>query len=191
MKGRLIGYVRISTSDQEIHQQMDALKRAGCKKQHIYFDEPGAVKAERPGLDQCLQELRYGDTLIVWRLDVPGKSLRHLITLVDLLQQKGIGFRSLCDSAIDTTSSSGELVFNIFSALAMVERRLIQESTKAGLKEARARGRKGGRKPTVNDDLKVQLVKKMSQNTSVNVIDICKTLNISRATYYRYLSVIE
>jgi DNA invertase Pin-like site-specific DNA recombinase len=191
MKGRLIGYVRISPSDQERHLQMDALKQAGCKKQNIYFDELGAAKSERPGLNQCLQEIRNGDTLIVWRLEVLGKSLRHLIMLVEQLQQQGTGFRSICDEAIDTTSESGELVCNIFSALAMVERRLIQENTKAGLQEARARGRKGGRKPTLNDDLKVQLVKKMSQNTRVSVSEICETLKISRATYYRYLAIAE
>ncbi|NHQ60098.1 recombinase family protein [Chlorobium sp. BLA1] len=191
MEGRFIGYVRTLPSDQEHHLQMDALQLAGCQPHHIFSDKPGGVKSERPGFEQCLQELRQGDTLVVWRLDGPGKSVHHLIQLFEKLQKMGIGFRSICDEAIDTTKDWGMVVFNIFSSLSMVERRLLQENTKAGLREARAIGRKGGRKPTVNDDLKVQLVKKMSQNTSISVSEICETLKISRATYYRYLSIAE
>jgi DNA invertase Pin-like site-specific DNA recombinase len=189
MKGRLIGYARVSTSDQELQVQINALKQAGCKKKDIYTDLASGAKSPRPSLDQCLNELGKGDTLIVWRLDRLGRSIHHLISLIDELQQRGVGFRSLCDAAIDTTSASGELIFNVFSSLAQFERRLIQERTQTGLKAAKAQNRKGGRNPTSVDDPKVQLVKKMSENTSISVSDICKTLNISRATYYRYLSI--
>ncbi|MGD0209945.1 MAG: recombinase family protein [Desulfomonilia bacterium] len=149
------------------------------------------AKAERPGLDTCLNELKKGDILLVWRLDRLGRSMPHLVGLVEQLLQKGIGFRSLCDGAIDTTTASGELVFNIFSSLAQFERRLIQERTRAGLSAARARGRIGGRKPTQSDSPKVKMAKKMFKDKSVSIADICLTLRISRATLYRYISLPE
>ena len=113
----------------------------------------------------------------------------HLINLVTELRERGVGFRSICDCAIDTTTASGELVFNIFSALAQVEKRLIQERTRAGLSVARARGRKGGRKPIDPQEPRVQMAKTMHQDKSVSIADICQTLNISRATLYRYLAL--
>jgi DNA invertase Pin-like site-specific DNA recombinase len=115
----------------------------------------------------------------------------HLVGLVEQLKTRGIGFRSLCDGAIDTTTASGELVFNIFSSLAQFERRLMQERTKAGLSAARARGRRGGRRPVQIDNPKVKMVKKMSKDKSMGINEICSTLRISRATYYRYLTLQE
>ena len=141
--GQLIGYARVSTNGQELQLQLDALQKAGCSKKKIYTDKVSGSKSARPGLDKCLQELKPGDTLIVWRIDRLGRSVRHLIDVVEDLRQRGIGFKSVCDGAIDTTTASGELVFHIFTALAQFERRLIQERTNAGLKAARARGRLG------------------------------------------------
>jgi DNA invertase Pin-like site-specific DNA recombinase len=191
MKGRLVGYARISTNGQELDLQLDALMKAGCKKDLIFTDKVSGAKAERPGLDSCLKELKKGDILLVWRLDRLGRSMPHLVGLVEQLLQKGIGFRSICDGAIDTTTASGELVFNIFSSLAQFERRLIQERTRAGLSAARARGRIGGRKPIQSDNPKVKMAKKMHKDKSVSIADICSTLRISRATLYRYTSLPE
>ncbi len=189
MDGRLIGYARVSTSGQELNLQLDALKQAGCKKQQIFTDQISGSKAERPGLAECLKELKKGDTLIIWRLDRLGRSLRNLIDIVERLQKRGVGFRSINDGGIDTNTASGEMIFNIFGTLAQFERRLIQERTQAGLTAARARGRKGGRPKISQDDPKVQMAKKMSKNMSISIGEICATLKISRASYYRYLGL--
>jgi DNA invertase Pin-like site-specific DNA recombinase len=186
---RLIGYARVSTNGQELQLQTDALLKADVPKKLIFVDKVSGAKAARPGLDECLGQLQEGDTLIVWRLDRLGRSVRHLIDLVEQLRQRKIGFKSLCDGAIDTTTASGELIFRIFTALAQFERRLIQGRTKAGLTAARARGRLGGRKPMAVDDPRVQTAKKMHADKSMPVADICKTLRISRPTLYRYLSL--
>lgn len=169
--------------------QMDALQQAGIPKPRIYLDKICGAKDERAGLDRCLADLKEGDTLVVWRLDRFGRSIRHLIDLVEQLRQRKIGFKSICDGAIDTTTASGELIFHVFAALAQFERRLIQERTKAGLTAARARGRLGGRKPKAVDDPEVQMAKKMHGDKTIPVGDICKTLRISRATLYRYLAM--
>ena len=124
---RLIGYARVSTVEQDLQLQLDALNKAGCAE--IFTDKPSGARESRPGLDACLAAPEPGDTLVVWRLDRLGRSMPHLVSLVDDLLGKGIGFRSLLDGAIDTTTASGELMFNIFSSLAQFERRLIQERT--------------------------------------------------------------
>lgn len=186
---KLVGYARVSTSEQDVQLQLDALEKAGCAKNKIFIDKISGAKAERPGLEKCLAELESGDTLLVWRLDRLGRSMIHLITLIEELGKKGIGFHSLCDGAINTTTASGELIFNIFSSLAQFERRLIQERTRAGLEAARARGRNGGRKRLENNDPKVQMAKRMHKDHNMSINDICKTLKISRASFYRYLSL--
>ena len=186
---RLIGYARVSTNGQELRLQMDALQKAGVPKKLIYVDKVSGSKADRPGLDECLSHLTKGDTLIVWRLDRLGRSVRHLIDLVEQLRQRGVGFKSICDGAIDTTTASGELIFNVFASLAQFERRLIQERTRAGLTAARARGRLGGRKPIAVNDPRVQTAKKMHADKSIPVADICSTLRISRPTLYRWLAM--
>ena len=191
MKGRLIGYARVSTNGQELNLQLDALKKAGCKKGLIYTDKMSGAKSERPGLDACLKELKEGDTLIVWRLDRLGRNMHDLIDLVEQLHQMKVGFRSICESHVDTTSATGELIFHIFSSLAQFERRLIQERTMAGLSAARARGRVGGRRPIQNDDPKVKTAKTMIKDKSMSIADICSSLRISRATLYRYTSLPE
>lgn len=187
--GRLIGYARVSTGEQDLALQLDALRQAACSDKNIFTDKISGSKKERPGLDRCLQELKRGDTLVVWRLDRLGRSVLHLIQLVNDLKERGVGFKSLCDGAVDTTTASGELIFHIFTALAHFERRLIQERTKAGLTAARARGRLGGRKPIDPANPKVQTAKIMSQDRKMPIKDICSTLGISRPTFYRYLAL--
>ena len=183
----LYGYARVSTDDQDLALQLDALEQAGCAEPHLFTDKISGAKTERPGLDACLAKLQSGDTLLVWRLDRLGRSMAHLVSLVEELRQKDIGFRSLCDGAIDTTTASGELVFNIFSALAQFERRLIQERTRAGLQAARARGKTGGRKPLSINDPRVKVAKALNDDKSLNVATICKQMQISRSTFYRLL----
>jgi DNA invertase Pin-like site-specific DNA recombinase len=186
---KLVGYARVSTQDQDVRLQQDALKGAGCRERDIFIDRASGARTERPGLDACLQTLEAGDTLLVWRLDRLGRSMPHLVLLIEQLLHRRIGFRSLCDGAIDTTTASGELMFHIFSALAQFERRLIQERTTAGLAAARARGRKGGRKPLTADDPRVQTAKRMHHDHGMPIAHICRTLKVSRATCYRYLTV--
>jgi len=188
---KLVGYARVSTNDQDVQLQLNALDAAGCAKNNIFIDHISGMRTERPGLEKCIVELETGDTLLVWRLDRLGRSMSHLVALIEDLGKKGIGFRSLCDGTIDTTTASGELIFNIFSSLAQFERKLIQERTKAGLEAARARGRKGGRKKISPQNPKVLTAKRMHKNHGMNINDICKTLDISRASFYRYLALDE
>ena len=187
--GRLLGYARVSTDDRDLSLQIDALEKHGIAKSLIFMDKLSGARSDRPGLAKCLDALQGGDVLVVWRLDRLGRSMRHLISLVEDLRGRGIGFRSLNEGAIDTTSASGELIFNIFSALAQFERRLIQERTKAGLAAARARGRRGGRPRVESEQATVRAAKKLAGDKSITIDDICKTLGISRSTYYRYLSL--
>lgn len=188
-KSKTLGYARVSTYDQNLDLQLDALMKAGCEKKNIFIDKISGAKSDRPGLNNCLTALSSGDVLMVWRLDRLGRSMTHLVSLVELLKEKNIGFRSLCDGAIDTTSASGELVFNIFSSMVQFERRLIQERTQAGLAAARARGRRGGRPKIDSNDSKVQTAKKMHQDKTLSIEEICRVLNISRPSFYRYLAM--
>ncbi len=144
----LIGYARVSTADQTLDPQKDALTQTGCLI--IYDDIVSGAKVERPGLSEAISYARDGDTLVVWKLDRLGRSMQHLIETVMDLKAKGVGFRSITEG-VDTTTSGGTLVFHLFGALAQFERDLIRERTQAGLKAAAARGRKGGRKPVVSD----------------------------------------
>jgi len=186
---RLIGYARVSKLEQDLNSQLNALQKVGCDKNKIFVDKMSGSKNDRPGLAACLSELQNGDTLLVWRLDRLGRSMIHLVSLIEELRLKGINFKSICDGTIDTTTASGELIFNVFSSLAQFERRLIQERTRAGLEAARARGKSGGRKKIEGTDPKVLTAKKMHKDQSISIDDICKTLKISRATFYRYLTL--
>ncbi len=179
----LIGYARVSTEDQNLDLQRDALEKAGCEQ--IYTDKVSGTKAERKGLTEALSHLRSGDTLVVWRLDRLGRSLRHLIDTVTDLQERGVGFKSLTEN-IDTTTSGGKLVFHIFAALAEFEREIIRERTKAGLTAARARGKSGGR-PKALTDKQVQMLRNLAADPNNSIEDICQTLGIGRTTYYRYV----
>ena len=145
----LIGYARVSTPDQKLSLQHDALQRAGCDR--VFDDQASGARTDRPGLAEALAYLRAGDTLVVWKLDRLGRSMSHLIEKVGELVARGIGFRSLTEN-IDTTTPGGMLVFNIFGSLAQFERDLIRERTQAGLRAARERGSKGGRRPVVTPD---------------------------------------
>lgn len=181
--GRLIGYARVSTSDQDLSLQLDALRDADCHDEQIFLDRASGARRARPGLEICVETLVPGDTLLVWRLDRLGRSMAHLVTLIEQLLQRQVKFRLLCDGAIDTTTASGELVFNIFSALAQFERRLIQERTRAGLAAARARGRRGGRNPLQADHPRVRMAYTIYADQRLTVTDICGTLCISQATF--------
>jgi DNA invertase Pin-like site-specific DNA recombinase len=143
-----IGYARVSTTEQDLALQLDALAKAGCAR--VFEDRASGAKAERPGLAAALNFAREGDILTVWKLDRLGRSLPHLIEAVSVLERRGVSFRSLTE-AIDTTTPGGRLVFHIFGALGQFERDLIRERTRAGLDAATARGRQGGRKPVVTD----------------------------------------
>jgi DNA invertase Pin-like site-specific DNA recombinase len=180
----LIGYARVSTADQTLALQQDALNKSGCDQ--IYTDTASGTAAERTGLEQALSHLRKGDTLVVWRLDRLGRSLRHLIETVTALDERGIGFRSITEN-IDTTTSGGKLVFHIFGALAEFERDINRDRTQAGLQAARTRGRLGGRPKTLATSKKVEMAKRLYASKSLSVLEICRSINISRATFYRYI----
>jgi DNA invertase Pin-like site-specific DNA recombinase len=184
-----IGYARVSTADQTLSLQQDALTSAKCAP--IYTDTMSGTKDRRPGLEQALSHLRVGDTLVVWRLDRLGRSLKHLIDTIQDLEQRGVGFKSLTEN-IDTTTPGGKLIFHIFGSLAEFERALIVERTQAGLAAARARGRKGGRpRGSVRyDPKKFALAQQLYDEQKRSVADICMTLGIARTTFYRYLSLV-
>ena len=186
---RCFGYARVSTDDQDLSLQIDALIRFGIEPGDIFTDKISGAKEDRPGLSKCLNSLQKGDTLVVWRLDRLGRSMRHLVTLIEELREQNIGFKSISDGAIDTTSASGEMIFNIFAALAQFERRLIQERTNAGLAAARARGRKGGRPKISPDQARIVLAQRLYQDKSISLDDICETLKVSRSTLYRYIRI--
>jgi DNA invertase Pin-like site-specific DNA recombinase len=184
----LIGYARVSTNEQNLDLQRDALLKAGVAVKDIYTDKVTGVKSERPGLKQALSHLREGDTFIVWRLDRLGRSLKHLIETVTNLKNQGIVFKSLTEN-IDTSTATGNLVFQIFGALAEFERNLITERTVAGLDAARARGRKGGRPRRNPSSGRVGLAKRLYNDGTISIPDILKTLNVSKATLYRWLDL--
>jgi DNA invertase Pin-like site-specific DNA recombinase len=181
--GHLLGYARVSTTDQHPHLQVDALERARCYR--VFTETASGARTERPILAQVSDQLRPGDTLVVWKLDRLGRSLRHLVDTVTGLAERGIGFRSL-QEAIDTTTPGGKLVFHVFAALAEFERDLIRERTAAGLAAARARGRHGGR-PSVLGGQKLRVAQEMYRSGQYTVSAIAQTLGVSRASLYRHL----
>src|SRR6202795_3429792 len=167
----LIGYARVSTQDQTLNLQQDALEKIGCSK--IFTDTASGATTDRKGLDEALKYVREGDSLVVWKLDRLGRSLKHLIETVTALQSTGIAFQSITEN-IDTSTATGQLVFHIFGALAEFERNLIKERSIAGLSAARARGRRGGR-PKLNTSLsKVAAAKKLYRDKTNSINDICK-----------------
>ena len=180
--GPIIGG-RSSTGEQNLDLQVDALENADCK--HIFKEVMSGAIADRPKLEESLKFMREGDTLVVWRLDRLGRSLKHLIELINQLHDRKQFFKSLQEN-IDTVSSSGKLIFHIFGALAEFERNIISERTTAGLKAARARGRQGGR-PRSIDDKTIEMARKLIDEGSNSISEICKNLGISRDSLYRYL----
>jgi DNA invertase Pin-like site-specific DNA recombinase len=180
-----VGYARVSTADQTLNLQLDALKKAECNK--IFTDTVSGAKGERKGLAEALDYVREGDSLVVWRLDRLGRSLKDLIERLTELHQRNIGFKSLTEN-IDTTTSGGKLIFHIFGALAEFERDLIRERTNAGLTAARTRGKKGGRpKSPLSEDKKLQLARQMYEDKKIPIADIYKSLHIPRSTFYKYV----
>src|SRR5947208_363807 len=181
----LLGYARVSTQEQTLDLQTDALKAAGCDPDHIYKDTKSGASAERSGLQEAMNHLRAGDTLVVWRLDRLGRTLKHLIATITELSEKGIGFKSLQEN-MDTTTSGGKLIFHIFGALAEFEREVIKERTNAGLQAARARGRLGGR-PKIQslEPKKIALARKLYEDGNTPVQEICDTLHKGKSTLYR------
>lgn len=178
-----IGYARVSTSDQTLDLQKDALTKAGCEE--IFSDVASGAKTDRAELEKAITHMRRGDTLVVWKLDRLGRSLRHLIDTVTRIKEKGCSFISITEG-ISTVTAGGELVFHIFGALAQFERELIKERTNAGLQAARARGKLGGR-PKNTDFSKIFIAQQLHKDNKNSIDSICKTLKISRPTLYRYL----
>lgn len=178
-----IGYARVSTDDQNLDLQRDALLKAGCSV--IYEEAASGKSAARPELEQCRKALRAGDTLVVWRLDRLGRSLPDLVQIVAELERQGVAFESLTEK-IETSSAAGKLVFHVFAALAEFERNLIRERTHAGLAAARARGRKGGRKPKL-DEKDVKEIRALWRDKSIPVADIARRYGVSRTTLYKHL----
>ena len=182
--GHLIGYARVSTDDQSLALQLDALKQAGCRR--VFRDVGSGSLSHRPELDACFQFLSAGDTLVVWRLDRLGRGLKHLIEAIEDLHDREVGFRSLTEQ-IDTTTSAGRLQFHIFGALAEFEKEIIRERTRAGLAAARARGRLSGRPSLVTaEKLAAAQTMRAQKHT---MAEISTALGISRATLYRHLAL--
>jgi len=182
-KPMLLGYARVSTVDQNLALQRNALTEAGCTK--IFTEQMSGAVTDRPALHDALEFARSGDTLIVWKLDRLARSMKQLIETVETLRLRGIGFRSLTE-ALDTTTAQGRLVFHMFGALAEFERSLIRERTQAGLAAARRAGRTGGRPPKLTDD-DIEAAKAMLANPDIGVTQIAHRLGVSPATLYRYI----
>lgn len=178
-----IAYARVSTDDQHLELQTDALNGANCDR--IYTDKITGAKMNRPGLNQIKEVIRPGDTLVVWRLDRLGRSLKELIEIVTWLEDQNIGLISLTES-IDTTTPTGKLIFHIFGAIAEFERNLIRERTNAGLKAARARGRFGGRPVKLNNEKK-KAIKSLYDSKQHSIKELCEMFEISKPTLYSYI----
>lgn len=181
--GQRIGYARVSTDDQHLDLQLDALHRAGVVEDYLYTDTASGKDAERQALQACLKALRTGDTLVVWRLDRLGRSLPDLVQIVGELENKGVGFESLTEK-IETGSATGKLVFHVFAALAEFERNLIRERTRAGLVAARARGRVGGRKPKLSE-AQIKEINEMVSAQKLPIGRIAELYGVSRTTIYK------
>ena len=182
MTDQRIGYARVSTGDQSLDLQRDALQQAGCST--LYEDVASGKNTDRPELVNCLKALRSGDMLVVWRLDRLGRSLPDLVRIITDLEQRGVAFESMTEK-IDTSTATGRLVFHLFGALAEFERNLVRERTLAGLASARARGRKGGRKPALTP-AQVREVKVLMADKSIPVGQIAQRYGVSRTTLYKY-----
>lgn len=180
----LIGYARVSTHEQSLNLQQDALQKAGCER--TFTDVASGATAERDGLSAAFDYVRSGDTLVVWRFDRLGRSLKQLIERITALEERGIGFRSLTE-AMDTTTSGGRLIFHVFGTLPEFERAVIRERTLAGLAAARARGRCGGR-PKLMNATQIAMAKAMLADREMPVRKVYEALHVSRATLYRHLN---
>jgi len=183
----IIGYARVSQSDQSLNLQIDALEKAGCE--HIFTDRASGASDNRPGLQEALDSLEEGDLLVICRLDRLGRSLQHLIKLVQWLEERGAGLKTLREE-INTTTSIGRFTFHLFGALAQFERELISERTKEGLEAARARGRVGGRTHKLDAEQRARL-KAMRESGKYTLSEMCEAMDIGTSTYYRYKNEYE
>lgn len=180
----MIGYARVSTRDQNLDLQNDALRAAGCER--IFSDRASGVREDRPGLTEALQYARTGDVLVVWKLDRLGRSTKHLIGFVEDLRRRGVEFRSLTDG-IDTSTPMGRFFFHVMGALSQMEREITQERTRAGLAAARARGKKGGRPRKIKSD-QLDMVRTLMTDPRFSMDQIAAQLNVDRSTIYRELA---
>ncbi len=184
--GHNLGYARISTADQDPQLQLDALALENCLK--VYTDTATGTKADRPQWNLCLSDLRPGDTLIIWKIDRLGRNLRDLIDIVTTLAERGVGVRSLTNGVVDTTSAHGKLVFGMFALMAEYEAALIKERTQAGLAAARARGRKGGRKPKMTSEL-IGKAQRMYDARGFTMAEIAESCSVTPMTIYRNITI--
>jgi len=182
-----IGYMRVSTFDQNLDLQEDALNKEGCDK--IFSDKISGAKSktEREGLRNALDFMREGDVLVIYKLDRLGRTLKNLIEMVNDLSKKKMGLKSLSES-IDTTTANGKLIFHVFGAISEFERDIIRERTRAGLGAARARGKFGGRPRKITDE-KIKMAKRLHADKSIDIKDIIKNLQVSRSAFYRMLQM--
>jgi DNA invertase Pin-like site-specific DNA recombinase len=183
----LLGYARVSTLDQNLDLQLDALKQAGCER--MFTDQASGSRTDRRGLAEAQSHLREGDTLVVWKLDRLGRTVLQLVGFVNDLAARGVAFRSLTDG-IDTSTPAGRFFFHVMASLAEMERDLIRERTRAGLAAARARGRKGGRKPKLSPD-QVSMVRSLMKTSDKSMADIAALVGISRQGLYRTLDRVD
>lgn len=181
-----IGYARVSTQDQNLDMQTDALKSAGCEK--VYMEHASGKSVARPELEKLMAHVRKGDTIVVWKLDRLGRSLKDLLQIINTFKDQGVGFVSLNDP-IDTTTAQGMLVFNIFASLAEFEREIIRERTMAGLASARARGRKGGRPKGLSKEAQktAMACETLYKSGELTIKEMCEQLGVSKSTFYSYL----
>jgi DNA invertase Pin-like site-specific DNA recombinase len=183
----LIGYARVSTDDQNLDLQHDALTKAGCEK--VFDDKISGARDDRPGLSDALSHLRAGDCLVVYKLDRLGRTMRSLIDLVAQLQRRGVDFRTLAGATqIDTSTAQGRFFFHVLAALAEMERDLIRERTMAGLAASRARGRKGGRKPKLTAG-QIATARRLIADPNVTISEVAASLGVNRSTIYRSLGL--
>lgn len=185
----LIGYARVSRPDQNLDLQIDALLKYGVDNDFIFTDKVSGVRSNRPGLDKMLIKLRKGDTVVVYKMDRIARDTKHLFKLSEQWHEQGVDFKSITEPQIDSTTTMGNLMFTFFAGLAQFERDLLIERTKAGLEAAKARGRKGGRKPglTGKAKKKARLAESLYKENKLTVTEMCDTLEVARATFYKYL----
>ncbi len=188
---KLIGYAKVSTQDQEVQLQIDVLTKAGCAKNFLFVDKISGAKTQRPFLEKCLSVLQEGNTLVVWRLDRLGRSMSHLVKLIEELGGRDIKFKSICDGAIYTTTALGELIFNIFSSLAQFERKLIQEHTRVGLESARVRGKYGGCKKIQSTDPEILMAKNMHKDDLLLAVERHTTSKLDESSIMEHINKVN
>jgi DNA invertase Pin-like site-specific DNA recombinase len=187
--GELIGYARVSTDDQRLDLQLDALAQVGVTSQHLYTDKASGARSDRPGLLAAIKASRPGDVLVVWRLDRLARSTSELLKISDELQNRQVALRSL-NEALDTSTASGKLIFTVFAAMAEFERNVIKERTMAGLRSAREKGRRGGRKPKLSAH-KLRMARTLLADPMTTLEQVAEQMGVHRTTLYRSLKAAD